>query len=139
MIFIQYNAAKGLKDKGFDIPCFAKYFEMDVNKDEKTLISNNPEKLWDFNHMYMDPKDLNTNIMISAPIYDDVIMWFQDRNVFIETQLDQTNGVKFAYEITSFDGEFFKRETNVKEWSLYYDRLEALDAAFMEALQLIKA
>ena len=136
-LFVPYEIAKSLKDKGFDVPCFAKYFEMDKNSDVKELVSNNPNHLYNFNEMLMDENDPNSNIMISAPIYDSVIDWFQSKNIFIETQLDQTSGVKFSYEITSIIDNEFKRSTNIESWSLYYDKHKALDQAIIESINLI--
>ena len=63
-LFIPYELALKLKEKGFDEPCFTKY--LDENK-----------KLA---HNYLYYLDHNAIGQINAPLYQQVIDWFRDKH-----------------------------------------------------------
>ena len=78
-LFVTYEIAKALKDKGYTQMCFAKYLEPDKDKEIKNLITNNPNQPWfNFNGMFVEPNNTDSNILISAPLYQQLIDWFEE-------------------------------------------------------------
>ncbi len=80
--FIPFEIATLLKQNGFSELCFAKYLEPDTQKE---LITNNPYQSFDFNNMFVNPGDDKSNILISAPLYGQVIDWFEEKELFLYT------------------------------------------------------
>lgn len=118
-LFVSYEIAKQLKDKGFDEPCNAFYQEYAVGK----------TMYWNF-IKYLN-YNLNPN-RCSAPIHQQVIDWFRDKH-----------GIWIEIETIFFDGTdlytpFIKGGFKQIELECEGDYYDALNKAIEEALKLIK-
>jgi hypothetical protein len=114
-LFISYELALKLKDKGFYEPCFSKYYESGKLSDSLSYL----------NHNYIK--------QINAPLYQQVVDWFIEKHkIFIMIYpRDKWNYmVQGIDESISCSGESFHGE----KFESYH---EALEKAIEEALKLI--
>lgn len=127
-LFVPYEIALKLKEKGFNEPCCAKSYELDKDKDEKMIHygSVNFPQLWNSSVVN------DTRPLISIPMYQQVIDWFRNTHkIIIEARplntLDWWDALIYNEEC-----ERICRDAGYKT---YY---EALTKAIEEALKLIK-
>lgn len=124
-LFVPYEIALELKAKGFDEPCLY-HWERGADNHGWGLFSSGE---WicvkDLITPYYD-KDNNICGEFSAPLYQQVVDWFDSKNiVIIPTYSSDVWGYKILYRT----GEIWNNE-----W-LY--RHQAMEAAIKEALKLI--
>ena len=122
-LFVPYELALKLKEKGFDEPCFGSYIQ-------QVLHYKLPEK---------------HTVLLQAPLYQQVIDWLFNKNIFIDLGLDETNGVITFYimliKIELFKP--FKKQPAKLGTGVKYEQFdiptkeEALNKAIEEALKLI--
>jgi hypothetical protein len=72
-LFVPYEIAKQLKEKGFDEPCLAIYRDR-LNDFGVTLISNGIKIAQSSNTLYYDS---NEEMICLAPLYQQVIDWLR--------------------------------------------------------------
>lgn len=149
-LFVPYNLALKLKEKGFDEPCITK-FETYIDKtklypvlgtlglntpyeneyhgyDQKII--NDTEKHWVFTGYKNSVLD-HGNSIVTAPLYQQVIDWFRDKyNLVLEAS--------YSYSLRNYQSKIVK--SNGQGWvffEIHDNYYEALDEAIEEALKLI--
>lgn len=122
-LFVSYEIAKSLKEKGFNEPCFG-YFDPLY----KNLVIYNSGN-----------NNLNSEMTwVSAPKYEQVTNWFDDNHkIRIDFTHQTSNG---AYKYTIWKWNF---DNNVGQWekvlylNSFTDKIERNNKALEEALKLI--
>ena len=125
-LFIPYELAKKLKEKGFDEPCLACYV-----MDEKSAMDDTEDK---FNLHYGLPFETKQESYLTlAPIYHQAIDWFREKHNLVVTPLKSFDGTVpgFSYCVTGRDGLI--RATAYSKLEYY----ECLNEGFKHALALI--
>lgn len=114
-LFVSYQVAKQLKEKGFDEPCLACY----AYGSEDNLIMAKKDNACDMGYT-------------AAPLYQQIVDWFRKKhNMVIHVKQDWNNGIMLGYE-----GIIDKEEGYIDVGS-FEDYYEALDKVIEEALKLI--
>lgn len=113
-LFVSYEIAKKLKEKGFNEICFAFFHPTD-----KTFI----KARW-------DNEASNNDWFILAPMYQQVVDWLRDEHLIHVTVLCEEWLDKFAGRLENEDG--------FVETADYNDYYVAFDEILKEALNLIK-
>lgn len=117
-LFVSYEIAKQMKEKGFDEECLAYYFDIcfylcDIKNAEITT------------HRMLD-------LVVKAPAFQQCVDWFREKHIHI-TVLRQSIGGNYSIKIQ--DENTMQVYINFdKRHKIYY---EALDKAIKEALKLI--
>ncbi len=109
-LFVPYNLALILKEKGFDEPCFGMYQNIENDEDHNLML------------VIPDTEQSNYVTRIPAPLYQQVIDWlWKEHKIFVSSYLvpDKTNTVMYVVK--------YKTE----------DFWETLNQAIEEALKLI--
>lgn len=130
-LFVPYEIALNLKEKGFNELSIAYY-----------------EEGYDIFNFGLAKGQLynNKKLLISAPLYQQVIDWLSDKyQIFIDIETDCTTYPKFAYSVNKFVGnpkdlaekEWYWEHPKPVNWFLYRTRKEALEEAIKFALTLI--
>lgn len=115
-LFVPYDIARQLKEKGFNEPCLGHYYERD---NEQVIV------------IYGEfPPD--TSKWLSAPLYQQVIDWFRDKHNVIISVEPRKNGVFKGNREYFISGEW--RSNYTEDYMDYYG---ALTKAIEEALKLI--
>lgn len=131
-LFLPYNLALKLKEKGFNEPCISFYHE------------NNKLNLFNLTNDYSDKFSVirNTSGIVTAPIFQQVVDWFIDKHfIYINTKLDS---YREPYKLVPQIQKMELTRTYV-EFEKYYGHFdnttkgnyEALKKAIEEALKLI--
>jgi hypothetical protein len=101
--FLPYELALALKELGLDEPCFGFYyeeeFELNVKGDTLDII---PKK---FNSCFVKETKHFQKLMVSAPLYQQVIDWFEkEHNIFIgKTCYDDSRTPKrWVYHVDNY-------------------------------------
>lgn len=131
-LFVPYNLALELKEKGFNEPCFTWWGKYPPHDKEPELINVGGHI---FENTFTNHPDTNT----TAPLYQQVIDWFREKHklhFYIETtpSFDKMQGNKFKVSIKSCFEPFKWTTGHYYLGDTYY---EALDKAIEEALKLI--
>lgn len=130
-LFVSYEIAKMLKEKGFNEPCLTSYNNecnlcsvwnlSDEDIEEEELMEDTQESLYCKN-------STNENDYITAPLYQQVVDWFREKHglsIWVEPAT-----LSYRYYILSDDNKW----EGFKEPKGYY---EALTKAIEEAIKLI--
>lgn len=142
-LFVPYELALKLKEKGFDEPCITFY---ELTEEEPfewciTTCSIDIDERWDGvknlgtkNNDFIE-KDIS-HLMITAPLYQQVIDWFREKHdlhIFLIGS-SKRNHSEFCCEIVSVKKQNYLF-TNKAHSSLPY--YQAIEKAIEEALKLI--
>lgn len=93
--FVNFEQAKKLKERGFDVPTFSVYGEDDKFDKNKISLTFNYKSAY---------KNSELGILYTAPEQHIVIDWlFENHNIWIECFVDDNK--KFCYLITRFSEE----------------------------------
>lgn len=130
-LFIPYEIALQLKEKGFDEEClrtwswyFSPYFEGTEKQEEAILIDNKRKS-------YETGNELPRKYCY-APLYQQVIDWFREKkSIWIQVEMMYYDGVFYNYTIIQSNGKVIKCAES------YYDYYETLENAIKETLNLI--
>lgn len=134
-LFVPYELALKLKERGFDEPCLAFYNEKHLllSFGEKLNVFWNSNKKIHYNrsiyNLFNESKCKKT--MCNAPLYQQVIDWFREKHdilIFVSAYKKD----KYIYQLYSYDD---KELSDISEWIFTY--YEALTKAIEEALKLI--
>ena len=140
-MFIQYELALKLKEKGFDDPCFALYYAN--TKDFKVQLEVRDNK--DLNSYFIHAK---AERLCVAPTHQQVIDWFREKhNIIIQINADcsQLSGQYgfnwWIWNRTNSDEKWSEQTSTpqncpVGEWS-HDDYYKCLNEAISEAVNLI--
>lgn len=143
-LFVPYEIALKLKEKGFDEECLGLYFE-----DESFSYDG---------EMYTLPtKNSNRqlgDIWFAAPLYDQVIDWFIEKhNIEIDTirytySGGKFQGKKYMWYVDEYDPHYNEeREAENADWIVnhreaqgydFTSRKEALNVGILKAIELVK-
>ena len=124
-LFVPYELALKLKEKGFDEPCYGCRITVD------NLFKNNDDV-----HVYSEPKNYNNwNGRLSAPLYQQVIDWFETKGIYISINTA-------CYSVPIWSDWCVQRiepytEVFSEQDESYENKYKALDKAIEEALKLI--
>lgn len=128
-LFVPYELALKLKEKGFNEPCLSYYFDDTLKHPSELTTTESQDKC-----QYITTKG------ILAPLYQQVIDWFLDKHKIYITE-------KANELLTHFSCKVWKSEKTGHtayqqgKWTETYpyglSRYEALDIAIEEALKLI--
>lgn len=145
-LFIPYEIAFSLKDKGFNEPCLAIYAPEDVEELPRNYVKRDLLMVPQGNHLWGESwpsKGFSTSkrepgYFIAAPLYQQVIDWFRNThgiNVLIHKEIrgkyyfwitpvgDNTNNFYTLYDVATI--------------SYFDDYYETLNNAIIETLKLI--
>jgi hypothetical protein len=119
-LFVPYEIARQLKEKGFNDSCFMWWYSPTQISDDLIF------------RQYKSDKDF-----CEAPTHQQVINWLDTKGIVIEIQVDQTAEPKYCFQVLKYEhfGNYEKHEPS--EWFLYRNRTEATNVAIHEALKLI--
>jgi hypothetical protein len=121
--FVTYEIALALKELGFDEPCVGLFFI--------------PNKQFTYN--LPDTKPLDNEMVIKAPLWQQVEEWFRKKySLFINILGDGLNGTLkgLYYSITEEGWINWYESADDSKW---YDTFEeAREAAILEAIKLVK-
>lgn len=128
-LFVSYEIAKELKEKGFDEECLYYYY----GGNELFSFIENDKPLW------MNHNNSTFNTCCSAPLYQQVIDWLREKhnmNVYVdygcaEFKEDWGFGIKETKPTKTGFTHLIKFSTGHKTYN------EALEAAIKESLKLI--
>lgn len=139
-LFVSYELALKLKEKGFDEECIAYWFLSLEKGTNKEVVSLLPIVIvWKAGTMWkgMDNSKCDSEILCTAPLYQQVIDWFRekhkigvDNSPVLSTDLET---YKYNYMIYSLNKVDFDQKRSTIQYTYY----EALDKAIEEALKLI--
>ena len=82
-LFVSYELAVKLKEKGFDEPCFAGYNSKDRRKNEFTYPSAQDSNTTSKPRVYKEYSSRGMKGIIKAPTHQQVIDWFRDKKINI--------------------------------------------------------
>jgi len=120
-LFVPYEIAMLLKEKGFDEPCFG-YFPNVENSDKNRI------------HMDHDPEYAKNSMLrgsaFSAPTYDQALDWFRERWIWVSVNLFYYDGVHYLPNIASANP--------LIELDGGDDYYECMNRAIIKAIELIK-
>ena len=144
-LFVPYEIALKLKEKGFDEPCF---------------ITLNPYRTIRDSHRHNDSyyfhnsSSLLEEKCVAAPLYDQVIDWFIEKHNIEIDALRYTysggkfQGKKYMWFVDEYDPHYNKeREAEDADWIVnhregqgydFTSRKEALNAGILKAIELVK-
>lgn len=138
-LFVPYEIAVLAKEKGFNEPCFTHY----TNEFTKKLL----HPLERFKNYNQYPK------LVSAPLYQQLIDWFDDQYIFISIETEAIGSDEWVYifkiKYLPTEKQNLKRRTSSFEYKESFKegpgsyvggwntRKEALTEAFKEAFKLI--
>lgn len=119
-LFVPYEIAKALKEKGFDEPCLS-YWYTTNSVDPKIRVK---DMSYDG---YINEPDQHT----TAPLYQQVFDWFRENHkIHI--------GIGLYYDGFDVDVRNFNNDTSFETHHKVLEYYEALNIAIIEALKLIK-
>jgi len=137
-LFIPYEIALQLKEKGFNEPCLAYY--------NVSNILVNGYRIVYIEHESSNPCKNNPNsIDVTVPLYQQVIDWFREKHryhidiTFRESKSNKIEGINSVYydiEIYHMNGGDAYKTLKISEYSDHY--YVCLIKAIEEALKLIK-
>jgi len=81
-LFVPYELALLAKEKGFNEPCLAAYRPEDNNE----LKSYEQGDLMDLKGF--KPSDFNSEFLVSAPLYQQLVDWFREKGIYISIECD---------------------------------------------------
>ena len=118
-LFVTYEVAKQLKEIGFEEKCIARYVE-------KQFQMNVLAEWYNFNG-----GDIKGS-WISAPLYDQVINWLLNKNIYLEVNISyiQDEQFYFRYEIQYLDNGYTCLDS-------YLDRNDVLNKGILKCIELI--
>ena len=125
-LFVSYEIAKQLKEKGFDEKCLGY-----INQEGKTYL---------FDFMLLDQYGLESNEEyegILSPLYQQVIDWFREEHRLFITIIDgdkRNDNIFYWFQVYDLNKQSAVVAVLDQEYKTYY---EALDKAIEEALKLI--
>lgn len=125
-LFVSYEIAKRLKEKGFDEYCIGRY-------------GNNSKKIFT-DKKFKNSDDLYSNIpndwcndFTASPIYQQVVDWFREKHNIHIFLNPLKNGEKIYYQGNIFDKYFIRNKLDLR----ITDYNETLIDTISEALKLI--
>jgi hypothetical protein len=140
-LFVPYELSLLAKQHGFDEPCFSVYY----SDKELSPFSTSPESC--FTNTIIGNMS-KTAIDCTAPIYDQLITWFETKGIFISVEYAAPDTNKFKYRIDNYNHvmmctNLMTNETKPsgyfgdygKEW--YSERKECMIEAFKYAFKLL--
>jgi len=121
-LFVSYEIAKQLKEKGFKCTCFGGYY----------LFENKPDLC-----IYQDENEFSDSkeIIVLAPLYQQVIDWFRDEHkieISLPIRKEKDKGIFWGGWIKKFEHDF-----GTSYGSNYTSYYEALNKSIEQALKLI--
>lgn len=122
-LFVPYEIARQLKEKGFNEPCLASFWNEEIKFHSGNKLWSNTDhiKFWEQATSLIPQKEIG----LAAPLYQQVIDWFREKHR-IHIQNDS-----LSYTIS---GNSFK---TVQSGIVYRSYYEALTKAIEAALNLI--
>jgi len=126
-LFVSYGIAKLLKEKGFNEPCIAYYGTVLLQ-----FYWNTPnDKFCRNNEQYFTGEN-NQNAI--APLYQQVIDWFESKNIYITIELADTfDNVKLKSVVSQYKDS---RLHSIYR-SGYGEKYSVLSEAIKEAIKLL--
>lgn len=116
-LFVSYETALALKEKGFNEPCLAWYYS-----DRSAL-----------GKLHLEYSEPNTKYHLNSPTYDQVTSWFREKyRIGIYVRGCNKVGNFGGYEYIIGDNAIV-----VSKYNNYENYYEALNKAIEEALKLI--
>lgn len=133
-LFVPYEIALKLKEKGFDEPCLAEYIDDEVFTLHRQFINEHPTKDESFiTHTNTKPNWIKEHFKCSAPLYQQVIDWLREKHNEVILIIPDKSRTYWDYMLTSMQDKGWMMSTNnLKE---YY---KTLDKAIIQALEFIK-
>lgn len=133
-LFVPYELALKLKEKGFDEPCFAHYQNFKGFIPQRAILASS--SMLYYQQENINPSNQYGDQFCTAPLYQQVVDWFREQhNLHINIACNQF-GYGYMYALTSTSKleciKFYQGGPNQK-WAYY----EAITAAIEEALKLI--
>lgn len=127
-LFVPYELALKLKEKGFEEKCLGYYLGQRQNPNENDFILE--ENQCNKEH----PDWVST---ISAPLYQQVVDWVREKHgIHLEVSRRSVNNSYIEYNPYVYD-KFQDRHTEGTLGDEYHNYYEALTGAIVEALKLI--
>ncbi len=121
-LFVSYETAKLLKEKGFDKSCFGGYY----------LYQNTPDLcIYQDENEFSDAKE----IILQAPLYQQAIDWLREKHKIFIMPTILTLDTKLPTYKTGIFGMKKGDEPATADWS--EDYYETTNKAIIEALKLI--
>lgn len=133
--FVSYEIAMCLCEMGFNKPCCAKYYRIDKDKAEKSMICCSPLLAKDYNSIQIEKIGLLDvyKPYYSVPTWQQAIDWLRDKhNLFIVIKKDYTDGEYYGIE------SIIEEEDGFQDCGTYKTYEEARESAILKALELIK-
>ena len=122
-LFVDYELAVKLKEKGFDEPCLAGFLIADDGQFSIYGIDTNHESL----------SEIEEENWLNAPLYQQVVDWLLDNHeIDIDTHYNSNLTKKHQFQIHTKDG-FCKVDSDLE----FDSKHEMLTKAIEEALKLI--
>jgi len=123
-LFVSYEIALQLKEKGFNEPCLASY-EKSNNKIEFNIVNS--------------PFQVKTDDIWLTPLYQQVIDWFREKHRIIISVNHKTIVKHSSFPVVKFMGtvNVVNKELKTFNTSELPDYYLALTKAIIEALKLI--
>lgn len=134
-LFVSYEIAKQLKDKGFDKPCFAHYNPNGVFM-RKIMCSDEDN---DHTLSIKDIMEHKADGYIEAPLYQQVLDWL-DLKQNINIWVDCSSKRQWMWTINFIEkGDYIQSDDddNTDDRTWWETKTEALDKAIEKALKLI--
>jgi len=130
-LFVPYELALKLKEKGFDEPCLYTIHLENVGE-----VRNGHQMEWiDWNNFIPSTNPSLGKCFISAPLYQQVVDFFREKhNVSIHVATNSDHTFFPMNEILSDDGSKLAGPPYIQNYRIYY---EALTKAIEGALKLI--
>ena len=120
-LFANYKLSLLAKEKGFDEPCLAWYFQEDKTK--QFVLSD---------EFGVKKKNLRDKSIV-APLYQQLVDWFREKhNIFIKVTFYKNDG--YYSSVGELDTDSMNHKFSAKDCKTYY---EALTKAIQEAFLLI--
>lgn len=133
-LFVPYELALKLKEKGFDEECFARYNggEFQLTKHQNWNLYPNVYRI-DVPNTKIGLIKSGTPVIISAPLYQQVIDWFREKyKIHVAASSFPIYNGKYGYQ--------YQRAGTSYGWTPHFEGnsyYEALNKAIEEALKLI--
>lgn len=138
-MFVNIKIAKLAKEAGFKEKCFG-YYNI-INEDDvrfKRIIQPvNEENI--ISGLLTDYNGLNLLEIISTPLYDQVIKWFDDKEIYIESlfSIDNYHGLKiYNWKISTIID--YKLVIKYQSTTVFPTKYKALEEAIYQAFKILK-
>ncbi len=131
-LFVSYEIAKKLKEKGFDKNCF-RFWKIEHRLYESDKIEAAAELITDDEKYLIIQKDLDFKFIL-APLYQQVIDWFREKHKIVIgiTYLRDVEEDLWYFDIVEINKNY-DTGTSI-DYKTYY---KALNAAIEESIKLI--